>query len=87
MHGHGLKTDPHGNLFEAEWRDGKPLLKDKQTDRWRTRCSRRRPPLPPRARRPPLPPRAPLTRGLGGPQQPDGRAERDGWQRERPTPT
>ena len=29
MHGHGVQTDPHGNLFEGEWRDGKPVLKDK----------------------------------------------------------
>ena len=27
MHGNGVKTDPHGNLFEGEWRDGKPIVK------------------------------------------------------------
>ena len=31
MHGNGVKTDPHGNLFEGEWRDGKPLVKADQT--------------------------------------------------------
>ena len=30
MHGHGIKTDPQGNLFEGDWKDGKPLMKDKQ---------------------------------------------------------
>ena len=29
MHGHGVKQDPHGNLFEGEWKEGKPLVKDK----------------------------------------------------------
>ena len=29
MHGHGVKQDPHGNLFEGEWREGKPVLKNK----------------------------------------------------------
>lgn len=27
MHGNGVKTDPHGNLFEGEWNDGKPIVK------------------------------------------------------------
>ena len=27
MHGNGVKTDPHGNLFEGEWREGKPIVK------------------------------------------------------------
>ena len=26
MHGHGVKTDPAGNIFEGEWREGKPQL-------------------------------------------------------------
>ena len=28
MHGSGVKTDPQGNLFEGEWRDGKPVVKN-----------------------------------------------------------
>ena len=28
MHGNGVKTDPHGNLFEGEWKEGKPVVKD-----------------------------------------------------------
>lgn len=34
MHGHGVKTDPQGNIFEGEWREGKPQLsnKEKQTN-------------------------------------------------------
>jgi hypothetical protein len=27
MHGNGVKTDPHGNLFEGEWKEGKPVTK------------------------------------------------------------
>jgi len=29
MHGHGVKTDPQGNIFEGEWREGKPQLSNK----------------------------------------------------------
>ena len=29
MHGHGVKTDPAGNIFEGEWREGKPQLNSK----------------------------------------------------------
>lgn len=34
MHGHGVKTDPQGNIFEGEWREGKPQLtaKEKNTN-------------------------------------------------------
>ena len=31
MHGHGVKTDPQGNMFEGEWKEGKPVLKDKDS--------------------------------------------------------
>ena len=27
MNGHGVKTDPQGNIFEGEWKEGKPQLK------------------------------------------------------------
>ena len=30
MHGHGVKTDPQGNIFEGDWKDGKPVLGGKQ---------------------------------------------------------
>ena len=30
MHGHGVKTDPQGNIFEGEWREGKPQLTNKE---------------------------------------------------------
>ena len=82
MHGHGVKTDPHDNLFEGEWRDGKPLLKDKQQG---DRCGALR-----TASR--APPECTcftltLTCFTRNSQQPDGLAQRDGWQRERPSPT
>jgi len=28
MHGHGVKTDAEGNLYEGEWSEGKIVLKD-----------------------------------------------------------
>ena len=24
-YGHGVKTDPQGNIFEGDWKDGKPV--------------------------------------------------------------
>lgn len=32
MHGNGVKTDPHGNLFEGEWKEGKPIVKGGQNE-------------------------------------------------------
>lgn len=29
MHGRGVKTDPQGNIFEGEWREGKPVMSGK----------------------------------------------------------
>ena len=33
MHGHGVKQDPHGNLFEGEWKEGKPIIKGEDAGR------------------------------------------------------
>ena len=32
MHGNGVKPDPHGNLFEGEWREGKPITKNGKSE-------------------------------------------------------
>ena len=34
MHGHGVKTDPQGNIFEGEWKEGKPQIKGDKGKQW-----------------------------------------------------